>query len=377
MFNTRFKKIYIYTSLAVFVLLGSSNNASSAELTQRDWMITLTDTAGWLYGLPDEPQDPDYINIMIGNREFRFEAEEHYDKDRDNVSVLSFSNFGDFSGSGWLNGSRTAVDTHLTFTLPLSGRYEIRANVRRPGHVFHIGETTVAVEAGERFTEVAVGTFTFDAGPQEVTVTIPPGGSIDFISLAAPHHAMIAPPDGWDPDASLTWEVINTTLLQLFKLADIFPLSEDSLVLEAEDFPHENVKIVELSYLGGKWLQAGGRGAEIQIPLQGLQGGFYSMNLHVQGKDITIVIGGHHTIKLEGKAYLDEYTFPALFLTGQESNITVTLPPDGGIDKLVLTKHQIDPADVKTLFNLEQERPPTAQDLDTIATILAYFGVER
>ena len=38
------------------------------ELTQRDWMIALVDASGWSYGLPDEPQDPDYINILTGNR---------------------------------------------------------------------------------------------------------------------------------------------------------------------------------------------------------------------------------------------------------------------------------------------------------------------
>jgi hypothetical protein len=68
-------------------------------------MIAIVDALGWSYGLPDEPQDPDYINILAGNREFRFEAEDIYDKDRDNVSVMSFVNFGDFSGKGWLHNA--------------------------------------------------------------------------------------------------------------------------------------------------------------------------------------------------------------------------------------------------------------------------------
>ena len=40
-------------------------------------MISLVDATGWSFGLPDEPQDPDYINILNGNRELRIEAEDN------------------------------------------------------------------------------------------------------------------------------------------------------------------------------------------------------------------------------------------------------------------------------------------------------------
>ena len=60
------------------------------ELTQRDWMVALVDASGWSYGLPDEPRDPDYINILTGNRELRYEAEDVFSKDEDNVSIMSF-----------------------------------------------------------------------------------------------------------------------------------------------------------------------------------------------------------------------------------------------------------------------------------------------
>ena len=381
MFNTRFRKYSLAPFLAASMLLVSVFNVSSAELTQRDWLVTLIDTTGWQYGLPDEPQDPDYINILTGNREFRFEAEDCYDKDRDNVSVMSFRNFGDFSGSGWLNGSRAAVDTHLSFNLPLSGHYQIRANIRQPGHKFLVGQETVTADAGDNFAVVSVGEYYLDAGPQTIIVTLPPGGSIDFISLSAPNHAIISPPGGWDPDASLTWRDINTTLLQLYKLADIFPLSERQIMLEAEDYRNSNTKVVTTSYLGraseGKWLQAGPRSAEFEIPLKGLQSGFYNMTLRMLGKKATITIGEHHTIRLEGKIYLDDYTFPALYFTGSENNISIRLSPGAGVDQLLLTKSQVDLTQVATLFNLQQNRPPTTEDLNTIAALLAAFGVAR
>ncbi len=66
--------------LALIFLFFTALPGHTAELTQRDWMVTLIDSTGWSYGLPDEPQDADYINILNGGREFRFEAEEVYSK---------------------------------------------------------------------------------------------------------------------------------------------------------------------------------------------------------------------------------------------------------------------------------------------------------
>ena len=59
------KKITCHLLTLSFLLILTSPGYA-AELTQRDWMITLVDAFGWSYGLPDEPQDLDYINILAG-----------------------------------------------------------------------------------------------------------------------------------------------------------------------------------------------------------------------------------------------------------------------------------------------------------------------
>ncbi len=371
----------IHLYLTFIFLFFSTLPGYAAELTQRDWMVTLVDTVGWSYGLPDEPQDPDYINILTGNRELRFEAENVYSKDEDNVSVMSFQNFGVFGGSGWLHGTRKPTVVHLRVSLPISGEYKMHAHIRQVGHQFSINGTVTEVDANPEFTLVSIGTFQLQSGAQEIIVTLPPGGSIDYITLKAPNLAAITPDEGWQPDESLTWGVIQTTMLQLLDLAELFPSSTTPLVFEAEELDQDEIKVVSIPHLGhpsgGKWLRTGPLPAEAKFPIELAESGFYDLSLRVMGNPITISVGGHQEISLAAKSYLDDYTFNSLFLFAGNSIISLALPPGGGVDKLVLTGRQIDTDLLETLFGFAQQIQPSAADLDTLTTLLAAFGVKR
>ena len=351
------------------------------ELTQRDWMITLVDASGWSYGLPDEPQDPDYINILTGNRELRFEAEDIFSKDEDNVSIMSFQNFGSFSGQGWLNGAQEPTLVHLRFTLPVSGEYLVKAHIRQKGHLFVIAGERAPADAENTFTEVTVGRFELQSGAQEILVTLPTNGSIDYISLNAPNLGAITPDGGWQPDEPLSWQVLQTTLLQVLQLADLFPEDPTPLVIEAEDLKQSDVKVVSIPHLGkpsgGKWLRAGTLPVDVRFPTALKESGFFDLTLRATGSPIHISIGDHQKLLLEAKPYLDNVTFKSLFLFAGESQITLKLPPGGGVDQLRLTGRQIDATRANTLFDFEQKEKPEARDLDFLATLLAAFGVER
>lgn len=365
----------------IFFLIFTALPGYAQELTQRDWMIALVDASGWSYGLPDEPQDPDYINILTGNREFRFEAEDIFSKEEDNVSIMSFQNFGAFSGQGWLIGAKEPTAVHLRFTLPVSGEYLVKAHLRQKGHVFVIAGEQVTADAENNFTEVTVGRFDLQSGAQEILVTLPANGSIDYISLNAPNLAAITPDGGWQPDEPLSWQVLQTTLLQAWQLADLFPEDPTPLVIEAEDLKQSDVKVVSIPHLGqpsgGKWLRAGALPAEVRFPITLKNSGFFDLSLRAMGNPIHISIGDHQKLLLEPKPYLDNFTFKSLFLFAGESNITLELPPGGGVDQLRLTGRQIDAKRAKTLLDLDQKEKPEARDLDSLATLLVAFGIER
>lgn len=382
-----FMRLLAFSKLGLMLIVLSAGmlfhtvSASASSLSQRDWMITMVDTLGWSFGLPDEPQDPDYINILAGNRSYRFEAENIFTRQKNKISVLSFTNFGFYSGQGWLHGDRQPSEILLNFNLPLGGQYQVKANIRQAGHVFNIGEETIKVGGGIEFSEVVIGSYDLDAGPQEIKVTLPPNGSIDYISLTAPDFAIIAPSDGWQPDAELTWDVIETTLLQLYHLADFFPQSDEPIVIEAEDFVQEGFKSVRIPHLGkpsgGEWLMADPWAAEIRIPFILPQEGFYDLNLRVIGPEMTLTIGDHHQINFKGKAYLEDFVFPSLYFPSKNSDISVSLPPEGGIDRFSLTRRIVEPESVKTLLGFRHDSPPTPKDLNNIALLLAAFGAIR
>lgn len=364
---------------ALLLLAGATSFAT--ELTQRDWMVSLVDAAGWSFGLPDEPQDHDYINILNGNRDLRFEAEDCYDVERDSVSLMAFRNFGEFSGTGWLNGSRQPSDVHLNFTLPVDGNYLLQAQLRREGHTVKVGGKEIRVDAEQKFTRVDIGELFMQAGPQEIIVTLPPGGSIDYITLRATNLPAITPADGWQPEEPLGWEVVQTTMLQLMQLAELFPLETEALHFEAEDLKKTSAKVVDIPHLGvpskGKWLRAGPAQVEITFPLELSSSGFYDLALRVMGAPTVVTIGGHETIRIEAKAYLDDYSFKPFFLFAGKNNISVSIPPGGGVDWLSLTGRKVDGATTRTLLGIDQSSPPTPTEIDTLTSQLAAFGINR
>lgn len=377
----RFMKTAWHIYFTLFLLFVPAMPGHSAELLQRDWMFTLVDALGWSYGLPDEPQDPDYMNILSGNRNFRFEAEDVHAQSEDNVSLMDIRNFGPFSGRGWLLGTQKPTAVNMKVILPLSGEYQVYAHLRKAGHQFKVAGQTVTVDAGQEFTEVKIGTFQLSSGIQEIVATLPPYGAIDYITFSAPNLSAITPDGGWQPDEPLKWEIIRTTLVQLLDLAPLFPSDPEPLVIEAEELAPNDAKIVTTPHLGrpsaGKWLRTAADPVEIRFPLVIKTSGFYDLSLRAMGNPVKLIIGDHHEIELEAKAYLDDYIFSSLYFFAGNNNISISLPPGGGIDRLSLTGRHLESTAVMSLLGLEQSEQPELHDLDILTSLLAAFGVNR
>ena len=355
--------------------------AAAEELTQRDWMMTLVDTLGWSFGLPDEPQDPDYINILSGNRTYRFESENFFTSKKGNISIMSFRDFGSFSGKGWLHGARKTAEVRFNIHLPLHGLYTVKAHLREPGHKFNIAGTIQSVDGGSDFGLVTIGSFEFQAGLHEIIVTLPANGSIDYISFEAPNFPIISPSDGWQPDEPLTKEIIETTLLQLFKLADLFPEGQEPIQIEAEDHHLPGFHIDSRGHLGqpsgGKWLLATPFPASVTIPIELPEIGFYDLTLRVMGDTINVVLGGHLEFNFMARPFFDDFVFTSLYFYNARTDIKVSLPKDAGFDKLTLTKRQVEPKTVAVLLDLNLNDPPSNDDMIYLTSLLSSFGVSR
>ncbi|NJC89313.1 MAG: hypothetical protein FIB02_12420 [Desulfuromonas sp.] len=368
-------RLFVVTALAAVLLVLSPDPAQA--LTQRDWMIALVDSLGRSFGLPDSPQPDDYLNILLGKRNLRFEAEAVRSED-DEVSTLAFLNYGPFSGSGWLLGTSRPTEVHLRFVLPLDGRYRLGIAVHMPGHTVKIGAQSFPADGDkQKFSKVEVGEFALTAGLQEIIVTLPPGGALDYLELTAPNLPSIVPDGGWQPDAALTWDVLAATAVQALHLEKELPLTDRTMAIEAEALAKiGEAQVVEDAHLGrpsgGRWLRTMSQAAKIDVPLDIVQGGFHDIDLTVMGTGLDLLINGHQSLSIDGKPYLDTVTAPAVFLPKGPNHLTVTLPPGGGLDRIVVKARRSDLATLAAVLGLPMAGDaPTSADLDRLTVRLS------
>ncbi|MDH3998392.1 MAG: hypothetical protein OET90_06095, partial [Desulfuromonadales bacterium] len=331
----------------LLIVLVTAPPVNAASPTERDWMIALVDTLGWSFGLPDEPQDPDYINILTGNRKMRLEAEDIYAKGEDNVSLMTFQNFGLYSGIGWLQAPGDPTKLHLRFNLPITGKYTLQAKLMRTGHEFHHAETTLSADGADKFVETIVGEFELEAGAQEIVMTLPSNGAIDYIELSAPNLPAIIPTHGWRPNAPLRWEVLNTTTIQLLGLAEVFPQTLEVLCIECENTPSDQAKVVSIEHFGrpsqGRWLRTGSLPAKLEFRYKLSEPGFYDLTIRAKGAPIPLEISDHEEITLEGLSYLTSMSLKPAFYFAGAHRLALELPPNSGIDSVTLTPRQVTP----------------------------------
>lgn len=352
--------------------------ALSAELvlTQRDLMTNLVDTLGYSFGLPDTPQDDDYIKLLAGGRSFRFEAETYRHPD-DLVAVNSFSSFGEFSGPGWVSAISAPTKMRMEFILPHAGTYRLFASVRLPGHVLMLeGQSWQINENYPKFQRVELGEITLNAGMKELAIAMPPNGSIDYIELLAPPLPTITPLNGWEPEAPLSSADLSVTMLRALELQSLLPLSDESILIEAEESAMEKSLRTDQRHLGephgGFWLRSGAGGGVVTLPFRVETAAVYTLNLIAAGaKSLTGTLDEREIWQAEFPPYLQERTIGTWFLPAGPHQLKIELPARGGVDLLTLLKRRSTAADYQILAGLPAEVSVTTQDVNRLLTLLS------
>ena len=385
MCDTNMIKLLTFLLLLACTTFGLASASRAAEPTQRDWMIELVNTLDLSFGLPDDPEDGDYMQILRGYRTFRFEAEDTYAPEEDEVSKMAFGNFGSFSGSAWLNGLSRSTTVHLRFTLPLSGRYHFSAALRNGPHEFSLGDQRLTASGEQRFSHVEIADVALEAGSQEIVVTLPPGGAIDYIELTAPARFPISPRHGWQPDQPLAWDDIQITLLQAFELGDLLAAADSPQRYEAEDLDlhkEQTFSLTSIEHLGrpsgGSWLRAGNLSGQLRFGFELETGNFYRPALRILGKEVVVDFNNEQRMFIDGLSYLENFSMAPIFLYQGANQISIDLPPGGGFDYFELTDLNSSLAAGSELLGLKPVSPaPSTSDLEHLAALLAAFGTNR
>lgn len=366
----------ISTILFSFTLLLLPASAAEQPLLQRDLMVNLVETLNYSFGLPDSPEDSDYINLLKGVRSFRFEAETYRNPD-DLVAINNFASFGEFSGTGWVSAISAPTRMRMEFLLPLSGTYRLYASVRLPGHTLMLeGQTWKIDENHPKFQRIELGEITLNAGMKELAIAMPANGSIDYIELIAPPLPDITPLTGWEPNAPLTYTDLAVTTIRALSLQNFLPLQTERILFEAEDSPQGKPYMTDQRHLGephgGSWLRLGASGGEITLPFSTEADAVYTLSLTAEGASpLWGTLDDRETWQGEFPTYLKEKTIGTWFLPAGQHKLNINLPPRGGVDLLSLQKRSSSPEDYRILAGLPRSESVRAEDINRLLTLLA------
>ncbi|WP_305041204.1 hypothetical protein [Geoalkalibacter sp.] len=343
-------------------------------------MRSLVDGLGLSFGLPDQPEDEDYRRILSGRRNLRIEAEETLDPDS-LVSIKDFTNFGEFSGSGWVSGIASPTTARLEFVLPLAGDYRVKAVIRLPDHVIRLDGKEFSVSGENLFTPVDLGILPLDAGMLEVELRLPPNGAIDYLEFQAVDLPEIAPIGGWQPDRPLGRVDLAVTALQALGVDHLLPRAAPDLALEAENAEDPGgATVVTTRYLGapsgGRWLRATTTNAEVLLSFSITHPAFYRIDLIGAGSlPAGVRINEGRQRDIAWPSYLAPASAGGVYLERGRHQLKVLLPPGSGFDLVHLRGLRSRPEDLASLAGMGGfPEVPHVAELDALLALLAALG---
>lgn len=378
----------IFTSaIFSFTAATAADKPQPKQVIQFDLAQKLVDALGFSEGLPEKPLEQDYLEILGGNRTFRFEAEDTYDKQSDPVTVRNYPLYGAFSGKGWLHGTTNQIAVHFKVFIPISGKYTLKVVAKGDDQLWSIAGRAFKLNSGANFKESTLGQLFIPAGELEFNAVIPTAGAIDCFALTAPDYISIEPLAGWNPAEPLTSAALNEVIASLFGLEPLLPEDQNykSKIIEAASLAKlpETVQITDNQLHGKssapKWVRAFQTGGVVAVPLEAESTSVYRLRVRAVGT--RIVAGfGKRTVTAELKPQLDWADLGTFRLSRGLNTLELQLPPTGGIDLIEVTRKLTSPADyaAATKSALKGKALVTAEELDaTIKSLQEQFKERR
>jgi hypothetical protein len=371
----------LFASSSVFAAAPAEGPATQGELAKK-----LVEMFGWSEGLPESPADKDYLTILGGRRNLRFEAEEVYDRAYDAVSVRTFNMFGAFTGKGWVHGTTVPTAVHFTVFIPIAGSYTLKASIKGDGQLWSAAGRAFKVNGGAKMQEMTIGKMFVPAGFLEFNAVIPPDGAIDCLTFSAPTLAAVEPVKGWTFPARLTGgdlaEVAAALLGSEGNLPEDPARGRRTVAASSASPLPDSLFLTDSQLLGktleARWARAGlGRG-QLTLPVEIDLPGVYQLRAHFVGSSLTAGFNGR-TVTVPGKPSFDWVDCGVFRLPKGTASLLLDIPPTAGVDRIELVPRKSSPADYVALANLGKgaDEPVTSADLDRILTSLRERFKER
>lgn len=333
----------------------------AADLTQREWMEQLVASLGWEYGLPDKPQDADYIRLLSGERNLRIEAETDH-RETDRVAVKHYTNYGEYSGSGWISGTRKPTKIHFDILLRHSGRYQLAVAARMPGVTIELAGRELVTVGDDFFARHELGSLVLAAGQAQIVVTLPPNAGIDYLELSAPAMTKISPLAGWQPAEPIQKADLALTCLQVLDLITVLPPTKHKLQIELEMAPKTaGVSISSARHLGVpssySWLRTGNQPALVEMPVTVPEAACYQLSMRGSSDQPTgIQFGNYFSKEIRFGHALSSQELGSYCLPRGTLNLELELPAWAGADLFELRKYDTSAASLALLLGLSSEQ---------------------
>ena len=379
--------IFVALILALLAAPASAAAVKTPETpTQQVFAKQLIESLGWGEGLPEKPQDKDFLTILSGKRSFKFEAEDSYDLKNDAVSIRNYPLFGAFSGNGWVHGTTSRTAVHFKVFIPVEGKYLFKVTAKGDDQLWSIAGKAFKLDSGTAFKESALGEVNLTAGVIEFNAVIPPSGAIDSFSFTAPDLRPIEPVNGWNFSALLTSEAVNEIAAALLNLENRLPEDKtfQKIIIEAAaatPLPPEAILTDNPVYgktLAAKWVRLPQKEATLSLPFKAEQSGVYSLKVRTLGEKLAAGFD-NFTVRHQGKPYLDWVDIGAFKLEKGTHDIKVHLPAAGGIDVMEVGRKLSSANDYAALTKLDlpRNRGLNAAEMDTVLKFLQEQFKER
>jgi len=364
----------------------AEKKAAAEKLKEFDLARKLVDTLGFGEGLPAKPVEKDYLQILGGNRTFKFEAENSFDSQSDPVTVRDFPLYGAFSGKGWLHATTNRTAVHFKVFIPVTGKYTLKVTARGDNQLWSVAGKAFKHSSGDTFNESDIGQVFIPAGELEFNAVIDPAGAIDTFTFTAPAYTPIEPLAGWNPGQPLTAAACNETIAALLGLEPLLPVdsSYKAKVIEAASLPDlsPRVQLTDTQIYGqpvaAKWVRAFQAKATLAIPLEIESTAVYSLRVRASGTTLTAGFGPQK-FTVKPKPFLDWIDLGTFRLAKGKHRLEVELPPMGGIDIIEVTKKLSSPADYAaiTKSGIAGNAPLQPAELDDLIKSLKNQFKER
>ncbi len=357
------------------------------QLKQLDLARKIVDALGFGEGLPDKPVEKDYLQILGGNRTFKFEAEDTFDQQSDPIAVRDYPLYGAFSGKGWVHGTTTQLAVHFKVFIPVSGKYTLKVAAKGDNQLWSIAGKAFRLNTGDKFTENTLGQLFIPAGELEFNAVIPPAGGIDYFSFSAPSYAPIEPFAGWAPTKPLTAAAVNEVVSSILGLEPLLPddTGYGAKIIEAISLPKlpETVHKTDNQVLGkpvaAKWLRAFQTGAKIAVPLEIDSSSVYRIRVRAVGTEISAGFG-QRKVTATLKPELEWADLGTFRLPKGLNTLELQLPPTGGVDIIEVTRKLSSPADYAAITKSDKKGDSlvSPEELDkTIKSLQSQFKERR